>query len=39
MEQLPLYIRVHPRDNVAIAVHDGGLPEGAVLADGAFEAT
>ena len=34
MEQSPLYIRVHPLDNVAIVVNDGGLPEGAVFADG-----
>src|ERR1700710_2367032 len=34
MEQLPLYIRVHPADNVAIVVNDGGLGEGAVFADG-----
>lgn len=25
----PLYVRVHPRDNVAIVVNDGGLPAGA----------
>jgi galactarate dehydratase len=25
---------MHPNDNVAIVVNDGGLPEGAVLADG-----
>jgi galactarate dehydratase len=34
MEQSPLYIRVHPQDNVAIVVNDGGLPEGAAFADG-----
>jgi galactarate dehydratase len=34
MEQSPLYIRVHPNDNVAIVVNDGGLGEGAVFADG-----
>jgi galactarate dehydratase len=34
MEQSPLYIRVHPGDNVAIVVNDGGLPEGTVFADG-----
>ncbi|MBB5413006.1 MULTISPECIES: galactarate dehydratase [unclassified Paraburkholderia] len=34
MEQTPLYIRVHPNDNVAIVVNDGGLGEGAVFADG-----
>ena len=31
MEQTPLYIRVHPNDNVAIVVNDGGLGEGAVF--------
>lgn len=30
----PLYIKVNPRDNVAIIVNDGGLPKGTVLADG-----
>jgi galactarate dehydratase len=34
MEQVPLCIRVHPQDNVAIVVNDGGLPEGAVFPDG-----
>ncbi|KLU25897.1 galactarate dehydrogenase [Caballeronia mineralivorans PML1(12)] len=34
MEQPPLYIRVHPQDNVAIVVNDGGLPAGAVFPDG-----
>ncbi|MFL9910718.1 galactarate dehydratase [Paraburkholderia sp. RL17-337-BIB-A] len=34
MEQPPLYIRVHPNDNVAIVVNDGGLGEGAVFPDG-----
>jgi galactarate dehydratase len=34
MEQSPLYIRVHPKDNVAIVVNDGGLAAGAVFADG-----
>ena len=34
MEQSPLYIRIHPQDNVAIVVNDGGLPEGAVFPDG-----
>ncbi|SAL82531.1 galactarate dehydratase [Caballeronia terrestris] len=34
MIQFPLYIRVHPQDNVAIVVNDGGLPEGATFADG-----
>jgi galactarate dehydratase len=26
--QKPLYIRMHPRDNVAIVANDGGLPDG-----------
>lgn len=30
----PLYIRVSPRDNVAIVVNDGGLPAGSRFADG-----
>ncbi|MFZ2294597.1 MAG: galactarate dehydratase, partial [Polaromonas sp.] len=30
----PLYIRMHPRDNVAIVANDGGLPEGSTFADG-----
>jgi galactarate dehydratase len=30
----PLYIRIHDNDNVAIVVNDGGLPAGAVFADG-----
>ena len=30
----PLYIKVHPNDNVAIVVNDGGLGEGATFADG-----
>ena len=34
MELSPLYIRVHPHDNVAIVVNDGGLGEGAVFPDG-----
>src|ERR1700712_485729 len=34
MEQIPHYICVHPNDNVAIVVNDGGLPEGAVFPDG-----
>jgi galactarate dehydratase len=34
MTQSPLYIRVHPQDNVGIVVNDGGLPEGVVFADG-----
>ena len=34
MELAPLYIRVHPNDNVAIVVNDGGLGEGATFADG-----
>jgi galactarate dehydratase len=31
---LPLYIRVSPRDNVAIVVNQGGLPVGSRFADG-----
>lgn len=34
MSQPLLPIRVHPRDNVAIVVNDGGLAEGAVFPDG-----
>src|ERR1700730_18367752 len=34
MEHPPLSIRVHPQDNVAIVVNDGGLPGGAVFPDG-----
>jgi galactarate dehydratase len=30
----PLYIRMHPADNVAIVVNDSGLAPGAVFADG-----
>ena len=30
----PLYITMHERDNVAIVANDGGLPAGAVFADG-----
>jgi galactarate dehydratase len=30
----PRTIRMHPNDNVAIVVNDGGLPEGTRLADG-----
>ena len=30
----PLYIRVSPRDNVAIVVNEGGLPAGSRFADG-----
>ena len=31
---VPLTIRMHERDNVAIVANDGGLPPGAVLASG-----
>ena len=34
MNRNPLYIRMHPADNVAIVANDGGLPAGAVFADG-----
>lgn len=30
----PLFITMHPADNVAIVVNDGGLPEGAKFANG-----
>jgi len=30
----PLIIRIDERDNVAIVANDGGLPAGAVLANG-----
>lgn len=30
----PLYIKVHPDDNVAIVVNSGGLPAGTVFGDG-----
>ena len=30
----PLYIKMHEGDNVAIVANDGGLPAGAVFADG-----
>jgi galactarate dehydratase len=35
----PRCIQMHPRDNVAIVVNDGGLPAGAVLPDGLVLAT
>ena len=31
---LPLTIRMHPADNVAIVANDGGLPAGTVLPGG-----
>ncbi|MBT0959549.1 galactarate dehydratase [Denitromonas iodatirespirans] len=31
---LPRTIRIHPDDNVAVVVNDGGLPAGTVLPDG-----
>jgi galactarate dehydratase len=34
MTEQPLYIRVHPNDNVAIVVNAAGLPAGSVFADG-----
>lgn len=34
MATVPLYIRMHVRDNVAIVANDGGLPAGATFADG-----
>ena len=30
----PLYIRIHPADNVAIVANDGGLKAGTRFADG-----
>ena len=30
----PLYVQVHPQDNVAIIVNEGGLPRGAAFASG-----
>ena len=30
----PLYITMHPQDNVAIVANDGGLPAGTVFASG-----
>ena len=30
----PLYVQVHPQDNVAIIVNDGGLPAGTLFASG-----
>ena len=32
--QAPLYVQVHPEDNVAIVVNEGGLPAGTVFASG-----
>ena len=32
--EIPLYIKVHAADNVAIIVNDGGLSAGTVFADG-----
>ncbi len=34
MTEQPLYIRVHPTDNVAIVVNGAGLPAGTVFPDG-----
>ncbi|MDR3539228.1 MAG: galactarate dehydratase [Acetobacteraceae bacterium] len=34
MTEQPLYIRVHPKDNVAIVVNGAGLPAGTVFPDG-----
>lgn len=33
-QEQPLYIKVHPTDNVAIIVNNNGLPEGTQFADG-----
>lgn len=35
MTEPPLYIRVHPEDNVAIVVNGAGRPAGTVFSDGA----
>lgn len=32
-QTLPRYIKVHPKDNVAIVVNDGGLPKGTLFND------
>ncbi|MDD2882282.1 MAG: galactarate dehydratase [Rhodoferax sp.] len=34
MSTTPLFIKMHPLDNVAIVVNDGGLPAGATFASG-----
>ncbi|TXT37460.1 MAG: galactarate dehydratase [Comamonadaceae bacterium] len=34
MTSTPLFIQMHPADNVAIVVNDGGLPAGTVMPDG-----
>lgn len=34
MRSAPLYITMHPADNVAIVANDGGLPAGTVFPDG-----
>ena len=34
MAEQPLYIRVHPEDNVAIVVNGAGLPAGTEFSDG-----
>ncbi|MBT3068181.1 galactarate dehydratase [Rhodoferax sp. U11-2br] len=34
MNSTPLFITMHPADNVAIVVNDGGLPAGAVFGNG-----
>lgn len=33
-ERQPLYIKVNPKDNVAIIVNQGGLSKGTVFSDG-----
>jgi len=33
-EQQPLYVQVHPSDNVAIVVNEGGLPAGTTFSSG-----
>jgi galactarate dehydratase len=34
MSLSPRTIRIHPNDNVAVVVNDGGLPAGTTLPDG-----
>ena len=33
-QKIPFYIKVNPKDNVAIVVNEGGLPEGTVFDNG-----
>lgn len=34
MNRVPMLIRMHPNDNVAVVVRDGGLPAGTDVGDG-----